>query len=117
MGYADTKSFTAKITAANTDTQIITAPWRAQRRYFVNKIMITNEGAAAIVKLYDDDLLNATPPVRGNSSAAPLLEFYVPTNSTMFVDDKSCPKEFFISGIVGNSTIANVVVTVEIKED
>jgi hypothetical protein len=117
MGYADTKSFTTKIVTPNTDTQIIFAPWRAQRRYFVNKIVITNEGAAAIVKLYDDDLSNATPPVRGNSGSAPLLEFYVPTNTTIFVDERMCPKEFFISGIVGNSTIANVVITIEVKED
>jgi hypothetical protein len=117
MGYADTKSWTTKIVAANTDTQILIAPWRAQRRYFVNKIIITNEGAAAIVKLYDDDLSNATPPVRGNSGSAPLLEFYVPTNTSLLVDERQCPKEFFISGIVGNSTIANVVVTIEYKED
>jgi hypothetical protein len=117
MGFADIKSITWKITSSNTPTQIFLAPWRAQRRYFLNKLLITNEGAAAIVKFYDDDLLNGTPPLRGDAVNAPLLEIYVPANSTFILDEKSCPKEFFISGMVGVSTIANVVVTAEFQED
>jgi hypothetical protein len=117
MGFADIKSITWKILASNTPTQIFWAPWRAQRRYFLNKLLITNEGAATIVKFYDDDLSNGTPPIRGDGVNSPLLEISVPANSTFVLDEKSCPKEFFISGMVGISTVSVVVVTAEFQED
>jgi hypothetical protein len=117
MGFADIKSITTKITSANTPTQIFTSPWRAQRRYFVKKMILTNEGTASVVKFYDDDLANATPPIRGDAANSPLLEFNVGANSTLSLSDLQLPFEFFISGMVGSSSIANMVVTVEIQED
>lgn len=117
MGNANIKSFTTKITSANTDTQIFTAPWRSYRRYIINKIIITNEGAATVIKFYDKDTANVTPVVRGDNANAPLLEFNVAANTTVYLDERTAPKEFFQAGMVGNSTIANQVVTVEVKED
>jgi len=119
MGNANIKSYTTKITSSNTDTQIFTSPWRAQRRFIANKIVIANEQAAtaAIVKFYDKDLANGTPPVRGDNGTFPLLEFIVPATATAYIDERMCPREFFISGCVGYSSVNNVVVTFEIKED
>lgn len=117
MGFANIKALSAKITTPNSNTQIFFSPWRAQRRYFTRKLIITNEGAAAIVKFFDDDLSNVTPPNRGDAANLPLLEFQVPANSTLILDERSCPREFFISGMVAQSSIANVVVMVEIQED
>lgn len=117
MGNANIKSFTTKVTSANTDTQIFKAPWLAYRRYIINKLIITNEGAATVVKFYDKDLSNVTPVVRGDSVNAPLLEFNVGANTTLFLDERTAPKEFFQAGMVANSSIANQVITVEITED
>ena len=123
MGHAKQKSFTTKIFNSNADTQIVTAPWRVGRRYFVKKMTLTNESAstAAKVVFYDKDTNNATPPVRGNSAtdgtAAPLLEYYVPLSTSLVIDDKEMMNEYFASGIVGNSTVANVVVMVQVEED
>jgi hypothetical protein len=119
MGHADIKSFTTKITASGTDTQIVYAPWRTGRRYFVKKMSITNESTStlSILKLYDKDLSNATPPIRGDSSNNPLLEYIIPQSTTLVIDDKEMINEYFASGIVGNSSVANIVVMVQVEED
>jgi hypothetical protein len=123
MGFPDIHAFPKKIIAANTDTQIFTAPWRVRRRYFMKSMVLTNEDLTndALVKFYDDDLSSGTPPIRGNSAsdatAAPLLEFWVKAKTTLILDEKSIPREYFCSGMVGNSSVANVVVMPTIQED
>lgn len=119
MGFADIKSYSNKIVAASTDTQIFTAPWRAQRKYYCRKIIITNEQLtnAATVKFYDKDGASGTPPVRGDNNNNPLIEVIVPALTTLALDELTCPREFFISGCMGWSNQANVVTTFELKED
>jgi len=118
MGSQDTKAFSAKISATNTDTQIFIAPWRARRRYFLTGLIITNEGAsAATVKFYDKDANSTTPLTRGDNASLPLLEFIVPATNTLFLNDQQIPKEFFQAGMMGNSNVANVVVMAEVQDD
>jgi hypothetical protein len=119
MGFADTKAIATKITSATTDTQIFTSPWRAQRKYYLHKLILTNEqlSTVATVKFYDKDGAAGAPPVRGDNANAPLLEFIVPALTTLSLSELQCPREFFISGCVANSSVANVVVMVEINED
>lgn len=118
MGHADRKAISKKITNATTDTQIFTAPWRIRRRYFIKKLILTNENAAiAIVKFFDKDTASATPPVRGDNANAPLLEFIVPVTTTITLEDVEMPCEWFGSGLVANSSVNNVVVMCEVEED
>lgn len=123
MGLQDITVITKKITAATTDTQIALAPYRARRRYILRKLIICNENAAqAVVKLFDDDLNDTTTPARGDHTNAPLLEVCVPIQSTtasgtLILDANSCPRIWFQGGVVGYSSVNNVVVTVELQED
>ncbi len=118
MGHADRKAIAKKITNATTDTQIFTAPWRIRRRYFVKKLILSNENAGvATVKFFDKDTASATPPVRGDNANAPLLEFIVPIGTTITLEEVELPCEFFGSGMVANSSVNNVVVMVEVEED
>ena len=117
------KSFTNKITAATTNTQIFTSPWRIRKRYVVKKLILTNENAAqAVVKFFDDDLSDATTPARGDNTNAPLLEVCVPIQSTtnsgmLILTEEQLPREFYQGGMVGYSSVNNVVVHVEVEEE
>lgn len=117
MGQPDINVYTTKITATNTPTQIFTSPWLVNRSYIIQQITLTNEGTAAIVKFYDDDTASPVPPQFGDAANNPLLEYNVGANATLVIDRKMCPHKRFVSGMVGSSNVANVVVTVEIKED
>ena len=117
MGQPDINVYSVKITSANTDTQIFKSPWLVNRSYIIQQITLTNEGTATVVKFYDDDLSSPVPPTLGNSGAGPLLEYNVGANATLVIDRKMCPHKRFISGMVGNSSIANLHVVVEVKED
>lgn len=119
MGYADRKAISKKITNATTETQVFTSPWRNRRRYFIRKLVLTNESAStvAIVQFIDKDTASATPPVRGVTNTAPLLEFIVPFSGTITLEEKELPCEFFGSGMVVYSSLNNVIVMCEIEED
>ena len=118
MGYQNRKSVSKKITNATTETQIFTAPWRERRRYFIKKLVLTNENAgAATVQFIDKDTASPTPPVRGTTNTAPLLEFIVPIGVTVTLPESELPCEFFLSGMVAYSSVNNVVVMVEVEED
>src|SRR5207245_11175677 len=100
MGYADRKAISKKITNATTETQVFTSPWRNRRRYFIRKLVLTNENAAlATVQFIDKDTASATPPVRGVTNTAPLLEFIVPVTGTITLEQGELPCEFFDSGM------------------
>lgn len=118
MGQANKNVFTKKITAANTDTQIVFCPWLIQRRYILKKLIIASENAAVgIIKFYDRDLTSIIAPQSGDSVNAPLLEFNIGLLSNLVLDLKTCPNKPFNSGIVANCSVNNIVVTVEIEED
>ena len=118
MGYPARKSVTKKITSATTDTQIFTAPWRVPKRYFITKLVLTNENAGAnTIKFYDKDTASATPPVRGDNANAPLLEYIVPATTTITLTEEELPCEFFGAGMVGYASVNNIVVQVEVRED
>ena|SRR6478752_3444861 len=119
MGHADRKAISKKITNATTETQIFTAPWRIRRRYFIKKLIISNEQATnvAVVQFIDKDTASATPPVRGATNTAPLLEILAPAKGTITFEEAELPCEFFGSGMVAYSDFNNVVVMVEVEED
>ena len=118
MGHANINSYTAKITAATTNTQILIAPWRIRKRYILRKLILSNENAgAATVRFFDDDLNDATTPARGDNANAPLLEFIVAAGTTTMVSTTTLPFTYFQGGMVGHSSVNNVVVTAEIEED
>lgn len=115
---ANINSYTAKITAATTNTQIFVAPWRIRKRYVLKKLILANENAgAATVRFYDDDLNDATTPARGDNANAPLLEFILAAGTTMTLKNDDLPFTFFQGGCVGYSSVNNVVVMAEIEED
>lgn len=118
MGYANINSYTAKITAATTNTQILIAPWRIRKRYILRKLILSNENAgAATVRFFDDDLNDATTPVRGDNANAPLLEFILGAGTTLVLNRDQLPFTYFQGGMVGHSSVNNVVVSAEIEED
>lgn len=123
IGKPNTKSFTTKVTAATTATQIFTSPWRLRKRYVVKKLLIANENAAEnTIKFYDDDIADATTPARGDSTNAPLLQVTVPIRSTtnsgmLILEEKDLPREFYQGGLVAYASVANAVVMVEVEEE
>lgn len=117
MGQANINVYTTKLTTPNTDTQIFRSPWLITRRYILERMTLTNEGTACIVKFYDKDISSGVPPVSGDSVNAPLLEYNVGANSTLIIDELMCLKKPFVAGMVGNTNIANLIVMVQIRED
>ncbi len=99
---------TAIVTVANTDTQVIRAPWTlpAGKQAILELLQMSNQNAAGtIVKFFDAELVTAgtpgvtIPPVRG-TAAAPLLPWYnVGANAQLNLGKNDCPNITILGGL------------------
>lgn len=118
MGFSDRKTYNFRLTTNATDGQALEANWRDRRRFFLIRLMATNESTTiSLVKIYDKSTTAGAPTIRGDSASAPLLEFYVPANSTVTFEENRLPKEFFIGGMTVNATQTPLQLNFEIMDD
>ena len=118
MGFADRKNYSYRLTVNGADAQALEANWRDRRRYFLMRLIATNEGAtASLVKIYDKSTTSGAPASRGDSNNNPLIEFYVPGNSTVSFEENTLPREFFMGGITMNATVTPLQVNFVVLDD
>lgn len=111
FGHGEPEVAHGTITPVNTDFQICRAPHPAPAYGYIRVLYYTfaNAGAAAVVKIWDEDLTVGTTAVQRGSVALPLHQFNLPANVDTYVVPTP---EFFQAGIVAQTTIDNTHVSV-----
>ena len=104
FGHGEPEVAHATVSTVNTDWQIAIAPHPAPAFGYIRVLYYTFSnvaGAAAVVKIWDEDLTVNTTAVQRGSLADPLHQFTVAANNDLYVVPTP---EFFQAGIVGQST-------------
>lgn len=115
----------SSIASGSVSTQIARMPWQSpvNKKGIVKKIAVTNTifGSAGILRIWDQDLSNTTPPTAGSAGDAIYTLEISPVaasgvgSKTVFYAENDLPEIDFIGGLACQSTLPGVSVLAEIE--